>query len=1059
MHVSEEHSVELAVYRLKDLSYDWVVAWRKGRGEGSVPTTWQEFQDAFLDKFFPLEMREAKASMSKFVTRVSRYVVKECRYAMLNSEMNLSRLMTHAQQIKADKIKERDRIRENKRARFEQHRQGQTRSQGGSRPQYQDRSSMPTPSSASARVPRAPAQGASSSNTGGQFQNRFYALPSHQEQEDSPDVVTGMLRIFQFDMYALLDPGSSFSYVTPLIAVNFEMSPEAIPEPILVSTLVGDLIVAQKVYKKRPVTILHRVLLADLIELGMVDFDMILGIPPDREIEFGIDLLPNTQPISIPPYCMAPVELKVLKEQLKDLLDKGFIRPSVSPWGAPVLFVRKKNGSLHMCIDYRQLNKVTVKNKYLLQRINDLFDQLQGASYFSKIDLRSGYHQLKVRECDIPKTIFRTRYGHFEFLVLSFGLNNAPAAFMDLMNRVFRPYLDMFVIVFINDILVYSDSEDEHSDHLRTVTQTLRDHKLFAKFSKSEFWLRLRNKGVPLVKVLWRNQSVEGATWEAEADMRFKYPHLFFVNSDQAEECRFRCSIPGSIVILRARCSTSSIVVQMLRFPTVPSYPSSLVAAATSQLGGKLLIFQYTFPSLGVGHLRLRGDDLRVYGTNKEHILRILEAEVDPESGLSGCQVYLSTGMESPSMKGGQMHTLRRKIMWTLAKYTGGQVYYYPNFQAAVHKDKLCHELARHLTRMIAWESVIRVRCGKGYLAIVLRLLDSQVQDVLSLYLGVRFTTYHRNFMLRSTKLIALPAVDCDKAYTMHFSLEETLLTSQTVYFQVVLLYEVILFVAIEKTLTSKLEEARNSVQLRIVKALREYRNLPAVQHRLGGRMIYPESLKCLPFYGLALCKSIAICGGYADAQPDERCAAGYTMMALPDKNFLKLRYRHLICIDEYLLKKTSLAEDSEDTWKGLPLASGSLDPQGLYLYDDGFQFVLWFGSMLSPDRVKNFLGENFVADYIKTNFKLSVNYDYLSLSMLNLEKILRIQDTCIDACGLTELQSIGCKNTWSDNQEDRIFSKIDWTLVNGEWIGSRSACIVNFTLWASVITIRLCYT
>ncbi|KAF3646855.1 hypothetical protein FXO38_18952 [Capsicum annuum] len=331
----------------------------------------------------------------------------------------------------------------------------------------------------------------------------------------------------------------------------------------------------------------------------------------------------------------------------------------------------------------------------------------------------------------------------------------------------------------------------------------------------------------------------------------------------------------------------------MLRFLTVPSYPSSLVAAATSQLGGKLLIFQYTFPSLGVGHLRLRGDDLRVYGTNKEHILRILEAEVDPESGLSGCQVKLSTGVESPSMKGVVAAGEEIELLVGM-KNDGGQVYYYPNFQAAVHKDKLCHELARHLTRMIAWESVIRVRCGKGYLAIVLRLLDSQVQDVLSLYLGVRFTTYHGNFMLRSTKLIALPAVDCDKAYTMHFSLEETLLTSQTVYFQVVLLY---------------------------------------------------------PFNIIAARKS-------------------------------------------FFRKKTSLAEDSEDTWKGLPLASGSLDPQGLYLYDDGVQFVLWFGSMLSPDRVKNFLGENFVADYIKTNFKLSVNYDYLSLSMLNLEKILRIQDT-----------------------------------------------------------------
>ena len=137
---------------------------------------------------------------------------------------------------------------------------------------------------------------------------------------------------------------------------------------------------------------------------------------------------------------MAPAELKELKEQLKDLLDKGFIRPSVSPWGAPVLFVRKKDGSLRMCIDYRQLNKVTIKNKYPLPRIDDLFDQLQGATCFSKIDLRCGYHQLRVRECDIPKTTFRTRYGHYEFLVMSFGLTNAPAAFMDLMNRVFKPY-------------------------------------------------------------------------------------------------------------------------------------------------------------------------------------------------------------------------------------------------------------------------------------------------------------------------------------------------------------------------------------------------------------------------------------------------------------------------------------------------------------------------------------------------------------------------------------------------------------------------------------------
>ena len=140
--------------------------------------------------------------------------------------------------------------------------------------------------------------------------------------------------------------------------------------------------------------------------------DDLSGVPPEREIDFGIDLLPDTQPISIPPYRMAPTEIKELKEQLKDLLDKGFIRPSISPWGASVLFVRKKDGSLRMCIDYRQLNKVTIKNKYPLLRIDDLFDQIQGESYFSKIDLRSGYHQLRVKKDDIPKTAFRTRYSH-----------------------------------------------------------------------------------------------------------------------------------------------------------------------------------------------------------------------------------------------------------------------------------------------------------------------------------------------------------------------------------------------------------------------------------------------------------------------------------------------------------------------------------------------------------------------------------------------------------------------------------------------------------------------
>jgi len=217
--------------------------------------------------------------------------------------------------------------------------------------------------------------------------------------------------------------------------------------------------------------------------------DELPGIPPDREIDFGIHVMPGMQPISIPPYRMAPEELKELKEQLKDFQQMGFIRPSMSPLGTPVLFVRKKYGSLRICIDYRQLNKVIIKNKYPLPRIDDLFDQLQGAKYFSKIDLRSGYHQLKIRERDIPKTAFKTRYGHFEFLVMSFGITNAPAAFMDLINRVFKPFLDSFVIVFIDEILVYSQSREDHADHLRAVLQTLYQQILYVKFSKYEFWL------------------------------------------------------------------------------------------------------------------------------------------------------------------------------------------------------------------------------------------------------------------------------------------------------------------------------------------------------------------------------------------------------------------------------------------------------------------------------------------------------------------------------------------------------------------------------------------
>ncbi|KAJ9566249.1 hypothetical protein OSB04_002215 [Centaurea solstitialis] len=213
------------------------------------------------------------------------------------------------------------------------------------------------------------------------------------------------------------------------------------------------------------------------------------GLPPERQVEFHIDLTPGAAPIARAPYRLAPTEMKEMMTQLQELSEKGFIRPSSSPWGAPVLFVKKKDGSMRMCIDYRELNKRTVKNKYPLPRIDDLFDQLQGAGCFSKIDLRSGYHQVRVKEDDVPKTAFRTRYGHYEFLVMPFGLTNAPAVFMDLMNRVCRPFLDKSVIVFIDDILVYSKDEAEHERHLREVLNVLRDEKLYAKFSKCEFWL------------------------------------------------------------------------------------------------------------------------------------------------------------------------------------------------------------------------------------------------------------------------------------------------------------------------------------------------------------------------------------------------------------------------------------------------------------------------------------------------------------------------------------------------------------------------------------------
>jgi hypothetical protein len=219
-------------------------------------------------------------------------------------------------------------------------------------------------------------------------------------------------------------------------------------------------------------------------EFTDVLLDELSGMPHDRDVKFVIELQPGIAPIFKRPYRMPPKELAELKTQLQEYLDKGYIHPSSSPWGCPALFLKKKDGSLRLCVDYRPLNAVTIKNKYPLPHIDVLFDQLAGAKVFSKLDLQLGYHQIIIRPCDIPKTTFSTRYGLYEYLVMSCGLTNAPTYFMYLMNFVFMTKLDKFVVVFTDDILIYSKNE-----YLRIVLQCLRDQKLYAKFAKCEFWL------------------------------------------------------------------------------------------------------------------------------------------------------------------------------------------------------------------------------------------------------------------------------------------------------------------------------------------------------------------------------------------------------------------------------------------------------------------------------------------------------------------------------------------------------------------------------------------
>ena len=233
------------------------------------------------------------------------------------------------------------------------------------------------------------------------------------------------------------------------------------------------------------------------------------GLPPAREVDHAIELEPGAPPPSRPTYRMSFQELEELERQLREYVGNGWIRPSQSPYGAPILFVKKKDGTTRMCTDYRALNKITKKNVYPLPRIDELLDRLEGAKFFTKIDLRQGYHQIRIAEADVEKTAFRTRYGHYEYLVLPFGLTNAPATFMGLMNEVFRPLLDKSVVIYLDDILIFSRTWEDHLRDVGAVLQRLRDSKLYAKVSKCEF-------GKESVEFLGHVVSNEGVSVDAK---------------------------------------------------------------------------------------------------------------------------------------------------------------------------------------------------------------------------------------------------------------------------------------------------------------------------------------------------------------------------------------------------------------------------------------------------------------------------------------------------------------------------------------------------------------
>ncbi|GKA59029.1 putative nucleotidyltransferase, ribonuclease H [Tanacetum coccineum] len=367
-------------------------------------------------------------------------------------------------------------------------------------------------------------------NNGNQAQGGAFMMGAEEALQDL-NIVTGTFTLNNHYATTLFDSGADYSFISTTFINLLDIEPRDLGFSYEIEIASGKLVEINKVIRDCKLEIEGHTFGIDLIPFGHVSFDVIvrmdwlsrykaeivchekvvrislphgkilrvLGEKPEEKMRHLMSEKTKEQKMkdivivrNFPesPYRLAPSEMEELSSQHRELQDKGFIRPSSSPWGEPVLFLKKKDISFRMCIDYRELNKLTIKNRYPLPRIDSLFDQLQGSQYFSKIDLRSGYHQLRVHEDDILKTAFRTRYGHFEFTVMPFGLTNAPAVFMDLMNRVCRPYLDKFVIVFIDDILIYSKTKEVHEMHLGLILELLKKEKLYTNIFKCEFWLQ-----------------------------------------------------------------------------------------------------------------------------------------------------------------------------------------------------------------------------------------------------------------------------------------------------------------------------------------------------------------------------------------------------------------------------------------------------------------------------------------------------------------------------------------------------------------------------------------